>query len=51
MATKVRVRSFLSPTLVLLAFDWDDGPDFQDFFGIQIERAPGFGSEASSFPP
>ena len=51
MATKVRVRSFLSPTLVLLAFDWDDGPDFQDFLGFQIERAPGFGSEASSFLP
>jgi len=51
MANKIRARSFLSPTLVLLAFDWDDGPEFQDFLGFQIERKPGFGQEASSFLP
>jgi len=34
---KVRVRSYLSPTLVLLAFDWPDGAFREDFLGFAIE--------------
>jgi hypothetical protein len=51
MATKVHARAFLSPTLVLLAFDWDEGGDHSDFLGFQIERRPGFGGQPSSFLP
>jgi len=35
--TKVRIRSYLSPTLVLLAFDWPDGAFREDFLGFAIE--------------
>ncbi len=51
MATEVRARAYLSPTLVLLAFDWADGGQRSDFLGFQIERTPGFGGQASSFLP
>src|SRR5215469_16077704 len=55
MSTKV--RSYLSPTLVLLALDWPDGATRADFLGFAIERAPGFTSpdgkthESSSWLP
>jgi PLD-like domain len=39
---KVTARAYLSPTLVLLAFDWDEGATRQDFLGFAIERRPGF---------
>src|SRR5438132_1108674 len=35
-------RSYLSPTLVLLAFDWDEGHAHEDFLGFAIKRTPGF---------
>jgi phosphatidylserine/phosphatidylglycerophosphate/cardiolipin synthase-like enzyme len=38
----VSVRSYVSPTLVLLAFDWPDGKDREDFLGFAIKRTPGF---------
>ena len=37
-----KVRSYLSPTLVLLAFDWPDGATRSDFLGFAIRRTPGF---------
>ena len=40
----VTVRSFTSPTLVLLAFDWPQGDGKADFLGFAIERTPGFDS-------
>ncbi|HDR9295175.1 TPA: phospholipase, partial [Burkholderia multivorans] len=40
----VRVRSYLSPTLVLLAFDWPDAQSRADFLGFAIRRTPGFRS-------
>jgi phosphatidylserine/phosphatidylglycerophosphate/cardiolipin synthase-like enzyme len=47
----VVVRSFTSPTLVLLAFDWPDGDAKADFLGFAIERTPGFdGAEKSWLP-
>ena len=49
--TKVRVRSYLSPTLVLLAFDWPDGTSREDFLGLANERQPGFGRAAKSWLP
>ena len=47
----VAVRSFASPTLVLLAFDWAAGQQRQDFLGFAIERTPGFAGAAKSFLP
>jgi len=40
--TKATARAYLSPTLVLLAFDWRDGKSHPDFLGFAIRRAPGF---------
>jgi phosphatidylserine/phosphatidylglycerophosphate/cardiolipin synthase-like enzyme len=42
MANRVTVRSYTSPTLVLLAMDWADGAKFKDFLGFAILRSPGF---------
>lgn len=39
---QVTARAFLSPTLVLLAMDWEDGADRGDFLGFAIKRTPGF---------
>jgi phosphatidylserine/phosphatidylglycerophosphate/cardiolipin synthase-like enzyme len=47
----VVVRSFTSPTLVLLAFDWPAGDGRADFLGFAIERTPGFGAAAKSWLP
>lgn len=40
----VSVRSYLSPTLVLLAFDWPKAAGRDDFLGFAIRRTPGFWS-------
>lgn len=40
----VNVRAYLSPTLVLLALDWDKGKTQEDFLGFAIKRKPGFHS-------
>jgi phosphatidylserine/phosphatidylglycerophosphate/cardiolipin synthase-like enzyme len=42
MVSKVTVRAYASPTLVLLAMDWADGADRKDFLGFAILRSPGF---------
>jgi len=44
-------RAFLSPTLVLLAFDWPDGGARPDFLGFALRRSPGYGNEAESWLP
>lgn len=36
------LRAYLSPTLVLLALDWDKGGVQSDFLGFAIKRKPGF---------
>jgi hypothetical protein len=46
IATPVVVRSFTSPTLVLLSSDWPDGDAKADFLGSAIERTPGFGRQS-----
>ena len=51
MADKVQVRPYLSPTLVLLAFDWAEGRDRNDFLGFAIRRTPGFGRQSQSWLP
>jgi len=38
----VNIRAYLSPTLVLLALDWDQGEKRKDFLGFAIKRKPGF---------
>jgi len=40
----VSLRAYLSPTLVLLALDWDKGKTQKDFLGFAIKRQPGFHS-------
>jgi hypothetical protein len=49
--SKVVARPYLSPTLVLLCFDWADGANRQDFLGFAIKRAPGYQSEKESWLP
>lgn len=39
------VRAYLSPTLVLLAYDWPEGESRADFLGFAIRRTPGFWSQ------
>lgn len=51
MTARVLVRSYLSPTLVLLAFDWPDGAERPDFLGFAIRRTPGFRGAATSWLP
>ena len=41
-AQAVVARAYTSPTLVLLAMDWADGADRDDFLGFAILRSPGF---------
>jgi hypothetical protein len=48
---KVSVKPYLSPTLVLLAFDWPDGSQRKDFLGFAIRREPGFDGKPFSFLP
>ena len=47
----VTARAFLSPTLVLLAFDWPEGDGRADFLGFAIRRTPGFTSPAPGWLP
>jgi hypothetical protein len=49
--TKVLVRSYVSPTLVLLAMDWPDGSKRDDFLGFAIRRTPGFWQQRQSWLP
>lgn len=44
-------RTYVSPTLVLLAFDWPDGANVEDFLGFAIERTPGFDGKERSWLP
>jgi phosphatidylserine/phosphatidylglycerophosphate/cardiolipin synthase-like enzyme len=48
---RVRVRPYLSPTLVLLAFDWPEGEQRTDFLGFGIERQPGFDRATRTWLP
>jgi phosphatidylserine/phosphatidylglycerophosphate/cardiolipin synthase-like enzyme len=38
----IDIRAYLSPTLVLLALNWDEGQSRKDFLGFAIKRSPGF---------
>jgi len=40
MVELVKLRGYLSPTLVLLAFDWPTGGTRNDFLGFAIRRTP-----------
>jgi phosphatidylserine/phosphatidylglycerophosphate/cardiolipin synthase-like enzyme len=51
MAVLVQVKAYASPTLVLLAFNWDAGKDFDDFLGFAIKRSPGFSGKAPTWLP
>jgi phosphatidylserine/phosphatidylglycerophosphate/cardiolipin synthase-like enzyme len=47
----VKMKTYLSPTLVLLALDWPDGGSRDDFLGFAISRTPGFRREQKSWLP
>ncbi|MEO8961260.1 MAG: phospholipase D-like domain-containing protein [Ginsengibacter sp.] len=47
---KVTVRPFLSPTLVLLAMNWEEGKNQNDFLGFAIKRTPGFRPKQGAAP-
>jgi hypothetical protein len=49
--SRVAVRPYLSPTLVLLAFDWQEGRGRSDFLGFAIQRTPGFDGQKRSWLP
>jgi hypothetical protein len=40
--TKAKVKAYVSAGCVLLAFDWPEGKDHEDFLGFAIERSPGY---------
>jgi phosphatidylserine/phosphatidylglycerophosphate/cardiolipin synthase-like enzyme len=40
----LKAHAYVSPTLVLLAFDWPEGKDVPNFLGFAIKRSPGFWS-------
>src|SRR3954470_21259709 len=48
---KVRIKPYLSPTLVLLALDWPGGTERDDFLGFAIQRSPGFDGKKESWLP
>lgn len=47
----VVLKSYTSPTLVLLAYDWAPGEGKSDFLGFAIERTPGFHGAPKSWLP
>jgi hypothetical protein len=47
----VIAKSYVSPTLVLLAFDWAPGKGRKDFLGFAVKRTPGFDGAAFSWLP
>src|SRR5262249_42020874 len=49
--SRVAVRPYLSPTLVLLALDWQEGRGRSDFLGFAVQRSPGFGNQKKSWLP
>jgi hypothetical protein len=44
-------RAYLSPTLVLLAFDYPEGENDNSFLGFAIKREPGFDGAKFTFLP
>jgi len=48
---KVVCAAYLSPTLVLLAFDWSGAEGEEDFLGFAIERSPGFDGRTTDWLP
>jgi hypothetical protein len=47
----VAARAYLSPTLVLLAYDYAEGEEDKSFLGFAIKREPGFDGAAFSYLP
>jgi phosphatidylserine/phosphatidylglycerophosphate/cardiolipin synthase-like enzyme len=45
------MKAYLSPTLVLLAIDWEEGGSRDDFLGFAISRRPGFWGQPTSWLP
>ena len=43
MASNVRIRPYISSSLVFLAMDWPEGENHADFLGFSIQRNPGHG--------
>lgn len=46
---KVQAQCFASSHVILLAFNWEEGQDLENFVGFAIERTPGIGKQQKSF--
>lgn len=45
----VRIKSYAATKVILLAFDWADGKNRNDFLGFAIKRTPGFNGKPESW--
>lgn len=48
---KVKAKAYKSEKVILLAFDWPDGANRNDFLGFAIKRTPGFYGRPFSWLP
>jgi hypothetical protein len=46
---KVQAQCYASSHVILLAFNWEDGQNLNNFIGFAIERTPGVGKQKKSF--
>jgi len=47
----VRIKTYISRSLIMLAYDWETGQSRADFAGFGIERTPGVAGAAKSWMP
>ncbi|HJY64151.1 MAG TPA: phospholipase D-like domain-containing protein, partial [Ignavibacteria bacterium] len=48
---KIKAKAYCSPNVVLLAIDWEEGKNYDDFLGFAIQRKPGFFKYPESWLP
>lgn len=49
--SRVKIKPYPATKVILLAFDWSDGKNRNDFLGFAIKRTPGFKGTPSSWLP
>jgi hypothetical protein len=49
--SKVQAKAYVATKMILLAFNWEDGKNRNDFIGFAIKREPGYKGKPSSFLP
>lgn len=48
---KVQAKAYIATKMILLAMNWEDGKNRNDFLGFAIKRTPGYNGQSSSFLP